>query len=75
MKAFGLAHVAPDAIEHAFVEFRPLLGQCRFRDCRHDSEPACALREAVERGEAAPFRLALLRTLTAESRAARAPAR
>ena len=36
MKAFGLAHLDPDAIDRAFVEMRPLLGQCRFRDCRHD---------------------------------------
>jgi ribosome biogenesis GTPase len=27
-----------------------LATQCRFRDCRHDSEPACAVRAAVERG-------------------------
>ena len=24
---------------------------CKFRNCRHDSEPACAVRAAVERGE------------------------
>ena len=36
MKAFGLAHLDPDGVAHAFVELRPLLGHCRFRDCRHD---------------------------------------
>jgi ribosome biogenesis GTPase len=69
MKAFGLAHVAPDALEHAFVELRPWVGQCRFRDCRHDREPGCALQAAVGRGEAQPFRLALLRTLQREASA------
>ena len=67
MKAFGLAHIAPDVLAHAFVELRPYVGQCRFRDCRHDAEPGCALREAVARGEVRAFRLALLRQLTAPS--------
>ncbi|HZQ60695.1 MAG TPA: ribosome small subunit-dependent GTPase A [Casimicrobiaceae bacterium] len=75
MKAFGLAHLEPAVIEHAFPEFRPFVGECRFRDCRHDREPGCALRQAVARGEAAAHRLALMRTLIAESRAARSPLR
>lgn len=75
MKAFGLAHVAPETIADAFAEFRPHLGHCRFRDCRHDREPGCALIEATERGAAAPHRLALLRTLVAESELSRLPGR
>src|SRR5690606_907192 len=51
MQAFGLAHIDNEQLLHAFPEFRPFLGQCRFRDCRHDAEPGCALREAVERGD------------------------
>ena len=69
MKAFGLAHVAPDTLEHAFVELRPFIGHCRFRDCRHDSEPGCAMHAAVARGAVRPFRLALLRQLVRESTA------
>jgi ribosome biogenesis GTPase len=34
-----------------FREFRPHLGNCRFRDCRHGNEPDCALRAAVAKGE------------------------
>ena len=75
MKAFGLAHLAPDAITRAFVELRPLAGRCRFRDCRHDREPGCAVSEAVARGEIAPHRVALLSSLVAASEAARAPGR
>jgi ribosome biogenesis GTPase len=67
MKAFGLAHVAPDALEHAFVELRPFIGKCRFRDCRHDREPGCAMQEAVAQGVVQPFRLALLRDLIREA--------
>jgi len=75
MKAFGLAHLDPEDIASAFVEIRPLLGHCRFRDCRHDREPGCAVQEAVGRGAIAPHRLALLLTMVAESRAVRDPSR
>lgn len=71
LKAFGLAHLDPDAIVDAFAEFRACSGHCRFRDCRHDAEPDCAFRAAVAAGRAAPFRLQLLRTLVAESESAR----
>jgi ribosome biogenesis GTPase len=75
MKAFGLAHLSPAALEHAFVELRPLVGQCRFRDCRHDREPGCAVQAAVLRGDVAPHRVALLHALIAQSRTARSPTR
>jgi ribosome biogenesis GTPase len=70
---FGLAHLAPDAVAHAFVELRPLLGHCRFRDCRHVREPGCAVTAAVANGDVASHRLALLRALMAESERVRAP--
>lgn len=66
VKIFGLAHVDPATIAQAFVEIRPLLGRCRFRDCRHDAEPGCAITEAVEAGRIAPHRVALLHTLMRE---------
>jgi ribosome biogenesis GTPase len=75
MKAFSLAHLDPDDIASAFVDIRPLLGNCRFRDCRHDREPGCAVQDAVARGDVAPHRLALLLQMVAESRAVRDPSR
>jgi ribosome biogenesis GTPase len=57
------------------VELRSLLGHCRFRDCRHDREPGCAVQAAVERGEVAPHRVALMHALIDESKAVRDPAR
>ena len=57
VQAFGLAHLDPGTLEAAFIEFRPYLGQCRFRDCRHDAEPGCALRAAVETGNLSVRRL------------------
>lgn len=50
VRAFGLGHLDPDTVAAGFVEFRPYLGRCRFRDCRHGDEPGCALRAAVEAG-------------------------
>lgn len=34
-----------------FDDIAALATQCRFRDCRHDSEPGCAVRAAVDRGD------------------------
>ena len=68
MKAFGLAHLSADALTDAFVELRPLAGKCRFRDCRHATEPGCAVQEAVARGDVKPWRVALLQRLLAESK-------
>ncbi len=50
LQEFGLAHLARGEIEYGFVEFRPLLGRCRFRDCRHADEPDCAIRHAIADG-------------------------
>ena len=44
---FEPAGADPADLAHAFPEFRPLVEQCRFTDCRHVSEPGCAVREAV----------------------------
>lgn len=37
-------------LQHAFPEFEPYLGACRFNDCAHLKEPDCAVRSAVEEG-------------------------
>jgi ribosome biogenesis GTPase len=71
MKMFGMAHVAADALAEAFVEFRPFLGHCRYRNCRHDREPGCAIDAAVAAGSIQPFRVALWRRLVADSSAGR----
>ena len=58
LQEFGLAHLTLGEIEHAFLEMRPYLGRCRFRDCRHDAEPDCAVKAAVASGVVSPRRLA-----------------
>lgn len=66
LQEFGLHHLDLQALETAFPEFRPLLGQCRFRDCRHDREPDCALTAALQRGDITQRRFATYRALRHE---------
>lgn len=56
VREFGLWHLAPEQITQGFVEFQDYLGHCKYRDCRHDNDPGCALRAAVECGEIAETR-------------------
>jgi ribosome biogenesis GTPase len=41
---------ASEGIAQAFGEIEEFAAQCRFRDCKHESEPGCAVRAAVESG-------------------------
>ncbi len=50
IREFALWHLQPDDLIDYFVEFRPFLGHCKFRDCTHRKEPGCRLRGAVEEG-------------------------
>jgi ribosome biogenesis GTPase len=45
---------------------QPLLGFCRYPDCRHTGEPGCAVTAAVERGEVGADRMESYRVLLAE---------
>ena len=71
MQTFGLVHLSSEALEASFPEFRPYSGQCRFRDCRHDTEPGCALREAAEAGKINAHRLRQFLEFRAECESAR----
>lgn len=56
VREFGLWHLEPAQVTNGFIEFHDYLGRCKYRDCRHDNDPGCALREAVERGDIAQTR-------------------
>lgn len=51
VREFGLWHLEAEEVTKAFVEFRPFLGGCKFRDCKHADDPGCILRQAVDDGE------------------------
>lgn len=50
VQEFGLAHVSRAGLAAAMPDFTPFLGDCRFANCRHLSEPGCAVTDAVRRG-------------------------
>jgi ribosome biogenesis GTPase len=51
IRALSLQGVAVNELDQLFPEMRPFLGQCRYADCSHVSEPGCAVRAAVAAGE------------------------
>lgn len=48
VQQFGLQHLSIEDIAWGFGEFRSHIGKCRFNNCRHLSEPGCALAAAVQ---------------------------
>jgi ribosome biogenesis GTPase len=60
-----------EALGAVFDDVEALAAGCRFRDCAHLSEPACAVRAAVEGGRLPEERLASYQKLRAELRALR----
>lgn len=55
MRELGMWDVST-GIHSAFEDVEEYLGKCRFSDCRHQSEPGCAIQEAIARGELSPAR-------------------
>ncbi|SMC22202.1 ribosome biogenesis GTPase [Andreprevotia lacus DSM 23236] len=66
LQSFGLAHVKSENLPYLMPDFRALIGQCRFANCRHRQEPDCALTSAVKAGQIPTERLALLHRLQDE---------
>jgi len=64
---FGLYHLSEGMLERAFRDFAPYLGGCKFYNCRHLSEPQCAILDAVEQGKIARMRHTLYGQLLHES--------
>ncbi len=58
-----------DGIERAFADVFALMDDCRFRDCKHDQEPGCAVQAAVADGRLDASRVASLERLVAEEAA------
>jgi len=53
-------------IERAFPEIFSLADSCKFRDCKHESEPGCAVVAAVNGGTLDAKRVASMKELVAE---------
>jgi ribosome biogenesis GTPase len=66
IRELGLWNLDEDTLQESFQELGGFEGLCRYRDCQHESEPGCAVQEAVRKGELAPERLQSFRKLQKE---------
>lgn len=57
IREFSLGHIDQAQLFAGFREFRDFADNCKFRDCKHLTEPGCALREALDSGAISPQRL------------------
>lgn len=57
VREFRLWDIGPAELARGFREFGPFLGDCRFRDCRHDGEPGCAVALGCAQGKISRRRL------------------
>jgi ribosome biogenesis GTPase len=51
IREFGLWGIRKEELHMYFRDFEPYIGECRFRNCTHISEPDCMVKRAVEAGE------------------------
>jgi ribosome biogenesis GTPase len=58
--------VADEALEETFEDVTSLFAHCRFSDCSHETEPGCAVKEALADGTLAPERWSSYLKLEAE---------
>ena len=68
IRELGLYELDPGSLAFFFVDLKPFVNDCRYPNCRHDHEPGCAVRGAVEEGKLSPERYAsYVRLLNGES--------
>ncbi len=65
IREFTLQHVPAQQLLSHFVDLRAYAESCKFRDCRHEHEPGCALLAAEAAGDVFPERLASYRHILA----------
>lgn len=66
IREFGLWHLTAQNITAGFPEFQPFYGLCQFRNCTHQHEKKCALRQASEDGQILKRRLESMNRLLNE---------
>jgi ribosome biogenesis GTPase len=68
LREIGLWGIPARDLDECFPEIRSRKHECRFGDCSHQSEPECAVRDALRRGEIAEERYASFTKLSEELR-------
>ncbi|SCY79488.1 ribosome biogenesis GTPase [Lachnospiraceae bacterium XBB2008] len=66
MREIGMAY-SEEGIDNTFSDIIELESLCRFSDCRHDTEPGCAVKAAIESGELSEERYMLYKSLSTEN--------
>ncbi len=66
MRELGMCDVS-EGIDETFEDIAELALGCRFSDCKHDTEPGCAVKRAIEGGELSEERYNLYLRLQGES--------
>ena len=66
MREIGMARTE-QGIDNTFADIVNLEKCCKFSDCRHDTEPGCAIKAAIESGELSIERYTLYKSLSAEN--------
>jgi len=51
VRDFGLRKVGAEEIIYGFIEFRPFIGKCKFKNCAHLKDAGCALQAALHNGQ------------------------
>lgn len=69
IRRFVLDDVSADDLALYFREFEPFIGKCKFGlNCKHETEPECAVRDAVEQGKISDERFDSWRRISEEIR-------
>jgi ribosome biogenesis GTPase len=66
MREIGIAGTE-DGIDDTFSDIIELEARCKFRNCRHETEPGCAVKAAIARGELSKKRFMLYMSLGQEN--------
>ncbi len=66
MREVGMAN-DQDGINETFSDIVELESRCKFSNCRHDTEPGCAIKAAIENGELSVERFGLYKNLGKEN--------
>lgn len=66
VRDFGLWNISSEDILTGFIELRPYIGQCKFSNCAHDTEPGCAIQAALQDRKISPGRFANYQKILSE---------
>lgn len=67
MRELGMWDVT-EGLTDAFADVEKFAGMCKFRDCKHENEPHCAVKRAIENGELSKARLESYRKIKSEAK-------